>query len=268
MMIPALGFGTYRLTGNVAQQSVAAALRAGYRHIDTAQIYGNEREVGRAIAASGVPRDELFVTTKVWVDHYEPDALLLSLEESLDRLQLDSVDLVLIHWPAPDNPVPMDAYLPALLEARGQCMTQHVGVSNFSIADLKQALELVGEGSLLTNQVEVHPYLQNRALVDFCRAEGIRVTAYLPLAYGKVNQDPVLQAIAIRHGVSAAQVSLAWLLQRGLLVIPSSTQATHIRDNLAAARIVLTDDDMAAIAALDRNERLIDPAELAPRQWD
>ncbi|MBJ7312906.1 2,5-didehydrogluconate reductase DkgB [Rugamonas sp. CCM 8940] len=265
--IPTVGLGTFRLQGQIVIDSVRDGLAAGYRHIDTAQIYENEAEVGRAIADSGVARDELFVTTKIWIDNLAADKLIPSLKESLRKLRLEQLDLSLIHWPSPNGTVPVSEYMAALAEAKAAGLTRLIGVSNFNNALLRQAIDAVGAAEIATLQVEIHPFLQNRAVVDFARSQGIPITAYMPLAYGKVMQDPVLASIAAGHGVSAAQIALAWSLQQGFAVIPSSTKPANLASNLAARHIVLSHDEMAQIAALERNERLANPAGLAP-QWD
>ncbi|GGC94086.1 2,5-didehydrogluconate reductase DkgB [Halopseudomonas salina] len=266
MGIPTIGLGTYRLKGQEVIDSVSQALQLGYRHIDTAQIYENEAQVGKAIADNGIPRDELFITTKIWISNLAPRKLIPSLEESLNKLGLKQVDMTLIHWPSPDDKVPMEEYLPMLLEAREQGLTKKIGVSNFTIEHLGKAIDLVGAENIATNQVEIHPFLHNRKIAEFAREHGIQLTAYMPLAVGAVMKDPVLQAIGQAHGVTPAQVTLAWLMQLGYVVIPSSTKRGHQQDNLRAADLQLSQDDMAAIAALERNERIADP-DFAP-QWD
>ena len=266
MQIPAIGLGTFRLKGQQVIDSVTTGLELGYSHIDTAQIYDNEADVGQALAASGVPRGELFVTTKIWTEALSRDKLRASLETSLSKLKLDQVDLTLIHWPSPGDAVPVAEYMTALADAKAAGLTRAIGVSNFPIGHLKQAIEAVGAAQIATQQIELHPFLQNRKLAGFTRAQGIHVTAYMPLAYGKVMHDPVLQGIAQRHGVSPAQVALAWLLQQGYAVIPSSTKRENLASNLAARDLRLSDDDMQAIATLDRGERLANPG-FAPA-WD
>jgi 2,5-diketo-D-gluconate reductase B len=266
-IIPAIGLGTFRLQGQVVIDSVRNGLEAGYRHIDTAQIYGNEAEVGQAMADSGVPRGELFVTTKVWTENLTGDRLIPSLKDSLRKLRLEQLDLALIHWPSPDDAVPVAEYMAALAEAREQGLAKQIGVSNFTIAHLRQAVETIGAQQIATQQIEIHPYLQNRKVVDYARSQGIHVTAYMPLAYGKVTRDPVIVEIARRHNATPAQVALAWSLQQGYAVIPSSTSRVNLDSNLAASRLRLSAGDMAAIAALERNDRLANPDGLAPR-WD
>ena len=266
MQIPSLGLGTFRLQDQVVIDSLHSGLELGYRHVDTAQIYGNEAAVGQAIAASGVAREELFVTTKIWTDNLAAGKLIPSLRESLDKLGLERVDLCLIHWPSPGDAVPVAQYMGELLEAKRQGLTAAIGVSNFTIAHLREAIAAVGAAEIATNQVEIHPLLQNRKLVEFARAQGIHLTAYMPLAYGKVLGEPVIQRIAAAHGATPAQVALAWLLQQGFAVIPSSTKRDNLASNLAASQLRLSVEEMAAIAELDRGERVANP-EFAP-VWD
>lgn len=265
--IPAIGLGTFRLQGQVVIDSVRAGLELGYRHIDTAQIYGNEAEVGTAIAGSGVARDDLFVTTKIWTANLAGDRLLPSLKESLGKLRLEQVDLTLIHWPSPQDEVPVAHYMAALLEAKRAGLTRRIGISNFTVRHMRQAIDTVGAQEIATNQVEIHPYLQNRAVVRFAREQGIHLTVYMPLAYGKVMKDPVIARIAERHEATPAQVALAWSLQQGFAVIPSSTKRENLAANLQAARIALSADEMADIAALEANERIANPEGIAPA-WD
>lgn len=265
--IPEIGLGTFRLQGQVVIDSVTTGLDVGYRHIDTAQIYGNEAEVGQAIAASAVPRDALFVTTKIWIENLQRDKLIPSLKESLRKLQLEQLDLTLIHWPSPQDAIPVAEYMAALLEAKAQGLTRAIGVSNFTNAQLRQAIDTVGAAEIATQQIEIHPFLQNRTVVEFARSQGIHITAYMPLAYGKVVADPVIMSIAARHGVTPAQVALSWSLQQGFAVIPSSTKRANLEANLHFQRITLSPDEMAQMATLERGERLANPDGLAP-QWD
>ncbi|KWC45757.1 2,5-didehydrogluconate reductase DkgB [Burkholderia ubonensis] len=265
--IPAFGLGTFRLQDQVVIDSVRNGLELGYRAIDTAQIYGNEAQVGEAIAASGVRRDALFLTTKIWVDHYAKDKLVPSLQKSLDKLRTDYVDLTLIHWPAPGNGVSIEAFMTALADAKAKGLTRQIGISNFNIELTKQAIAAVGKGEIATNQIELSPYLQNRKLVAFLQREDIHVTSYMTLAYGKVLGNAVIGAIAQKHQATPAQVALAWALQLGYSVIPSSTKRENLASNLLAQTLRLTDEDMTQIAALERNGREVDPAGLAP-EWD
>ncbi|MHA7112649.1 2,5-didehydrogluconate reductase DkgB [Pseudomonas promysalinigenes] len=267
MNIPAFGLGTFRLTGQAVIDSVKSALDLGYRAIDTAQIYRNEAEVGQAIAESGVPRGELFITTKIWVDNYAADKLIPSLRESLQKLRTDYVDLLLIHWPAPGNGVELREYMQVLADAKQQGLTRQIGISNFNIELTRQAIAVVGEGEIATNQIELSPYLQNRTLAEFLDQQGITVTSYMTLAYGKVLKDPVLADIASKHKATVAQVALAWAMQLGYAVIPSSTKRENLASNLLARDLRLDEDDMARIAELERNGREVSPAGLAPA-WD
>ena len=265
--IPAFGLGTFRLQGQVVIDSVRTGLELGYRAIDTAQIYGNEAEVGQAIAESGVPRNDLFLTTKIWVENYAKGKLAASLEASLAKLRTDHVDLTLIHWPAPGNGVSLDEFMTALADAKAKGLTRQIGISNFNIELTKQAIAAVGKDAIATNQIELSPYLQTPKLVDFLQTQGIHVTSYMTLAYGKVLGDAVIGEIARRHQATPAQVALAWALQRGFSVIPSSTKRENLASNLLAQTLRLTDEVMAQIAALDRNGREVSPDGLAAK-WD
>jgi 2,5-diketo-D-gluconate reductase B len=267
MTVPAFGLGTFRLKDQVVIDSVSNGLELGYRVIDTAQIYGNEAEVGKAIADSGIARDELFITTKIWTDNFAADKLIPSLKESLSKLQTDHVDLTLIHWPSPGGEVSVAEFMGALLEAKQQGLTRQIGVSNFTVALMKEAIAAVGAENIATNQVELHPYLQNRIVADFAKQQGIQITSYMTLAYGEVLKDPVIEQIARQHSATPAQVTLAWAMQLGYSVIPSSTKRANLESNLKAVDLKLTDDDMAQIAALDRGHRLTSPGRLAPK-WD
>lgn len=240
MNIPSFGLGTFRLTGQAVIDSVNSALELGYRVIDTAQIYQNEADVGQAIAESGVPRSELFITTKIWVDNYAADKLVSSLRESLQKLRTDYVDLLLIHWPARGNGVELREYMTALAEAKQLGLTRQIGVSNFNIELTRQAIDVVGKGEIATNQIELSPYLQNSKLAAFLKEQGITVTSYM---------------------------TLAWALQSGYAVIPSSTKRENLASNLLARDLRLDADDLARIAALERNGREVSPDGLAP-VWD
>ena len=215
MTVPAFGLGTFRLQGQVVIDSVKTALELGYRAIDTAQIYGNEADVGQAIAERGVPRNELFITSKIWVSHFARDALIPSLKDSLEKLRTDHLDLTLIHWPSPNNEGPVAEFMGALLQAKQQGLTRAIGVSNFTIALMQEAIAAVGAEHIATHQIELHPYLQNREVVAFAQRHGIHITSYMTLAYGEVLKDPVIVRIAQRHNATPAQVALAWAMQLG-----------------------------------------------------
>ena len=264
--IPPMGLGTYGRTGDAGAEAILAALEIGYRHLDTAQSYDTERPVGRALRRSGLKRDEVFLTTKVNTTNLSRDRFLPSVRASLEALQTDRIDLLLIHWPSPGDAVPFADYVTALAEARDRGMARLIGVSNFPVALVERARALIGADAIATNQVEVHPFLQNRALRDHCAAAGIAVTAYMPLAKGTVADDPVLQGIARRHGAEPGQVALAFLLRLGLIVIPASARPERMRSNFAATALALDDAETAAIAGLDRGGRMIDP-EWGPA-WD
>lgn len=265
--IPRFGLGTFRLKGQTVIDSVRNGLELGYRLVDTAQIYGNEAEVGQAIAESGVARQDLFITTKIWTDHLAGDRLVPSLKDSLAKLRTDHVDLTLIHWPSPGNAVPVAESMSALAEAKAQGLTRLIGVSNFTIGLMRQAIAAVGASEIATNQVELHPYLQNRKVAEFAHSQGISITSYMTLAYGAVLKDPVIQEIAAARQATPAQVALAWAMQLGHAVIPSSTKRDNLESNLKAQALRLTGEEMARIAALERNGRLVNPEGLAPA-WD
>ena len=267
MIVPKFGLGTFRLSGQTVIDSVKTALDVGYRAIDTAQIYANEAEVGQAIAESQLNRDQLFITTKIWTENYAPDKLISSLKDSLRKLRTDAVNLTLIHWPAPKLGVSIPDVMQALLEAKQQGLTEHIGISNFNIELTQQAIDSIGLEHIATNQIELSPYLQNHRLVDFLQSQNIDVTSYMTLAYGKVLNDSLLLDIAAQHQASSAQIALAWALQKGFAVIPSSTNREHLIANLRAQEIQLTKDEMAAIAKLNRNAREVNPEQLAPL-WD
>ena len=264
MNMPNIGAGTFRLQSRQAVGSVANALELGYRHIDTAQIYGNEAEVGQALAQSGAARENVFVTTRIWTEHLSRAALVPSLEDSLRKLRLDAVDLTLIHWPSPGAAVPVAESMAALMDARERGLTRAIGISNFTIPLMREAIAAVGAQNIATNQIELHPFLQNRAVAAFAREHGIHVTAYMPLAYGKVIGDPVINAIAERVEATPAQVTLAWLLAKGHAAIPSSTRRANLAGNLAAGALRLDAGAIAAIDALERGARLVSP-DFAPQ---
>lgn len=254
--VPALGFGTWQLAGSDAADAVEHALALGYRHIDTARLYENEREVGRGIAASGVPRDEIWLTTKVPPGSLDRTALLAAAEDSLTRLATDYVDLLLIHWP--DTAVPLDETLHAMAEVRQRGGARYLGVSNFPPPMLEEALAI--EPDLVTNQVEYHPLLAQDALLALCRQRGMFLTAYSPLARGKVLYREEVTEVAAVHGRSAAQVVLRWLVQQeGVAAIPKAASREHRESNLAIFDFELSRDEVALISSLATGDRLIDP---------
>ena len=267
MSIPAFGLGTFRLKDEVVKASVSTALELGYRAVDTAQIYGNEAAVGEAIVDSGVARQDLYITTKIWVENLGAEQVISSLKESLTKLKTDYVDLTLIHWPSPGNAVSVAETMHALVEAKKLGLTREIGISNFTVALMQEAIDAVGAEAIATNQIELSPFLQNQTVVDFARKNGIAITSYMTLAYGDALKDDTIIAIAARHDATPAQVVLAWALQLGYAVIPSSTKRENLASNLLAQQLKLTDADMAEIAKLERNGRLVSPEGLAP-EWD
>jgi 2,5-diketo-D-gluconate reductase B len=264
--IPPLGLGTWERTGRQGLEAILIAIEIGYRHLDTAQTYDNEHLIGQAIERSGVPRRDFFITTKVADTRLARRDFGPSLRASLDRLRVDRVDLTLIHWPAYRDAVPLEEYVSELLRARDDGLTTLVGVSNFPCALVRRTVAIAGPGTIATNQIEMHPFLQNRAVSECCAAHGIPVTAYLPVARGLVSKDPVLRRIARDHGVEPPAVSLAWLLQKGAIAIPASGRREHLEANWRAAALRLSPDEMTAIDALDRGQRFVDP-EKSPA-WD
>lgn len=259
--VPALGYGTWQLEGQECRRGVSHALELGYRHIDTAQIYGNEEHVGAGIAAADVPREDIWLTTKVWYEKASADAVKRSTEESLEKLGTSYVDLLLFHWP--NESTPMKETLGALAALQEQGLTRHIGVSNFTPTLLKQALELAPIAAL---QVEYHPYLAQEPLLALCREHGLLFTAYSPLARGKVLEDETLKAIGEAHGKSPVQVVLRWLVdQPQVSAVPKASSAEHRESNLAID-FELSDDDRKAIDGLARGERVIDP-DFAP-DWE
>ena len=263
--IPKLGLGTWRLAGEECTSVVDTALKLGYRHLDTAAMYQNEAEVGEGLRASGIARSEVFVTTKVWYDRIGDGDLQASAEESLQRLGLDHVDLLLIHWPNPA--IPLEDSIGALCDTVRRGYTRAIGVSNFSSAMIETSAALSSE-PLMCNQVEYHPYLTQKKVLAACRNHGMAVTAYAPIARGKVLDDPVISGIAERLGVSATQVTLAWLMgQDDVIAVPKSGNAERLADNLAAVDLELDADDRAAIDALGSPQgRMVDLGTVS--DWD
>lgn len=263
--IPAVGFGTFELDADTAYRMARHALEVGYRHLDTAQMYDNEAAVGRALRDSGLARDEVFVTTKVWTDHFRDGDLQRSVEASLQRLGLDHADLVLLHWPNPD--IPLAETLGALLDARDRGHTRHIGVSNFPSKSLRQATDITGPGQIVTNQIEFHPLLRQRTVLDTCRQLGISVSAYCPLARGQVFGNEVLAGIGARHGKNEGQVALRWLLDQNVIALPRTSSEAHAEVNLDVFDFRLSVDEHKEIERkLPGDRRLINPS-FAPH-WD
>jgi 2,5-diketo-D-gluconate reductase B len=265
VQIPALGLGTFRLEGRVARHMVGHALDIGYRHIDTAQMYGNESDVGAAIASSTVPRAEIWLTTKIWPDNFRDGALQRAAEQSVRRLGTVP-DLLLLHWPNPS--VPLAETVRALNEAKRRGLARHIGISNFTVALIREARAL-SEEPLIVDQVEYQPYLNQDAVRAELRAQGMALIAYSPLAQGRVFADPTLARIGARHGKNAGQVTLRWLIQQdGVAAIPRSAREAHAKANLEIFDFTLSEAEMAEIAALAHpGGRRVDPAGMAPH-WD
>ncbi|HCQ65322.1 MAG TPA: aldo/keto reductase [Rhodobacteraceae bacterium] len=234
------------------------ALDIGYRHIDTAEGYNNEDFVGTALAESGVPRDEIWVTTKVAPESFGPGQVRPHVEASLEKLRLDRVDLLLLHYPSIGDEYAIEDYMAQFVEVWEAGLTRHLGVSNFTVPYIDRARELLGDRPIFTNQIELHPFLANRTIVDHCRAQGIPLTAYSPLARGRVADDPVLTEIGAVHGATPAQVALAWLMAEGYVVLPSAGSRARIAENFAAQELALTETELKRVAALDRGMRLVD----------
>ena len=263
--VPALGLGTWELSGRACFEAVRHALDLGYRHIDTAQMYGNETEVGWAVRGSGFTCDQIFLTTKLAPGNYAAAAVERSTEESLRRLATDHVDLLLIHWPTGE--VPLGETLGALAALRQAGKARCIGVSNFNVALLREAVETHG-AELLCNQVEYHPYLSQHAVLAAVRQHGLMLTAYSPLARGRVQRDAALTAIGRKYGKSPTQVALRWLLdQDGVAAIPKAASRAHLAANLAVFDFALGAADRAQIDALRAGYRVVDPAGWAP-DWD
>ncbi len=264
LRMPKLGLGTFRMKADACREAVERALSLGYRHIDTAEMYGNEAEVGAAIAGARLPRDDIHLTTKVWWENLTPDGIRAALEASLTKLQTDHVDLYLIHWPAPDMDLP--AALAALIRLQEQGLTRAIGVSNFPVALMKRAVEEIG-APIAVNQVEYHVLLGQPAVLEYARAHEVAVIAYCPLAQGKLAGHEELQVIARKYDATPAQVALKWLLdQPGVAAIPKAARRESQVANLEALKLVLDDSDRAAIAALPKTQRMVNPG-FAPA-WD
>lgn len=264
--IPALGFGTFRVPGQDVLRIVPQALKSGFRHIDTAQIYGNEAEVGEAIAGSGIVRGDIFLTTKVWVDKYKHDAFIASVDESLKKLKTDYVDLLLLHWP--NEAVSLAEQIGALNEVKEAGKVRHIGVSNFNTTLMAQAVSL-SKAPIVTNQIEYHPYLNQDVVIAEAKKSGMSITSYFAMADGKVLADPVLKDIAAKHGKSIAQVVLRWLVQQdGIIALSKTVTEARVIENFAIFDFELAPNEMAAIHALSRTDgRIVSPDGLAP-VWD
>ncbi len=264
--IPLLGLGTWELRGRVCARAVEQALRLGYRHLDTAEIYDNEREVGEGLHASGIKRDEVFVTTKIWPSHYAPPELERAARECLVRLRLSEVDLLLLHWPNPQ--IPLAETLGALCKVKRDGLARHIGVSNFTVALIGEASQAATE-PLVCDQVECHPFLDQSKVIAACRQRGMAVVAYSPIARGSTRDDKVLTRIGAVHKKTAAQVSLRFLVQQDIVVIPRTSKVERLSENAAIFDFALSETEMAEISALAHpGGRVIDWAYSGRPQWD
>jgi diketogulonate reductase-like aldo/keto reductase len=264
--IPLEGLGTWELRGRTCARIVEQALRLGYRHIDTAEMYDNEREVGEGLRASGVGREEVFITTKIWPSHFAPLELERAAKGGLARLRLSEVDLLLLHWPNPQ--IPLSETLGALCKVKQSGLARHIGVSNFTVPLIQEAVRLASE-PLVCNQIEMHPFLDQSKVTAACRAQGMAIVAYSPIARGGAKNDAVLARIGAAHGKSAAQVSLRWLVQQGIVVIPRTGRIEHLSENCAIFDFALSAAEMAEIHALaHRGGRLLDYAYSGSPKWD
>lgn len=262
--LPRLGLGTFRMQGDACRAAVESALALGYRHIDTAEMYGNEEAIGAAISAAGIARGDLHVTTKVWHENLAPDSIRRAFDASLKKLRLDHVDLYLVHWPSRNMDLP--AIFETLMKLKAEGRTRAIGVANFNIALLKKVVEEI-KAPIACNQVEYHVMLDQTKLAKYLTARSIPLVAYCPLAQGRAASDETLSAIGRKHGGTAAQVALRWLLdQDGVAAIPKASRTESQKANLDALKLKLDDEDRKAIAALPKDKRCVNPG-FAPA-WD
>ncbi|MBI5260583.1 MAG: aldo/keto reductase [Bradyrhizobium sp.] len=262
--LPRLGLGTFRLQGDACRAAVESALSLGYRHIDTAEMYGNEESIGAAVAASRLPRKDLHVTTKVWHENLAPDAIRRAFDASLKKIGLDHVDLYLVHWPSPNMTLP--AIFETLMKLKEEGRTRAIGVANFTTALLKTVVEDI-RAPIACNQIEYHVMLDQSKVIEYLAAKSIPLVAYCPLAQGRVASDETLIAIGRRHNASPAQVALKWLLdQPGVAAIPKASLRESQQANLDAVKLALDDEDRKKIAALPKHMRCVNPG-FAPT-WD
>jgi 2,5-diketo-D-gluconate reductase B len=262
--IPAIGLGTWELRGRSCARLVEQALRLGYRHIDTAQVYENEREVGEGLRASGVRRDDVFVTTKIWTTHFAPNDLERSTKESLAKLRLSEVDLLLLHWPNPQ--VPLAETLGALARVKQLGMSRHIGVSNFTVALIEEAIAVCPE-PLACDQVEYHPYLDQTKVLEACVRHGMAVVAYSPIARGRIKNDQTLAQIGQAHGKSAAQVCLRWLVQQNVPAIPRTSKIERLSENIDIFDFALSEQEMSQISQMGGAKVRLTDFGFAPK-WD
>jgi diketogulonate reductase-like aldo/keto reductase len=263
-VIPAIGLGTWELRGRACSRLVEQALRLGYRHIDTAQIYENEREIGDGLRASGVKRDDVFITTKVWTTHFAPHDLERSAKESLNRMRLSEVDLLLLHWPNPR--VPLAETLGALAHVKQLGLARHIGVSNFTVALIEEAVAACPQ-PLVCNQIEYHPYLDQTKVRQACARHGMAVVAYSPVAKGRIKSDQVLNQIGQGYGKTAAQVCLRWLVQQNVSAIPRTSRVERLSENINIFDFQLSAAEMEQISRMGSAGGRLTDFGFAPK-WD
>ncbi len=255
--IPVLGLGTWQLTGKKCKESVKKAIELGYRHIDTAWIYDNQEEVGEGIKESGIKREKLFVTSKVWTDNLKYNEVLKQCEETLNQLKLNYLDLYLIHWP--NKNIPLEETFRAFKELTEKGKVKSIGISNFNIERVREAKEK-SKIPISINQVEYHPYLNQETLLEECKKNKITLTAYSPLARGKIFDDPILIKIATETDKKPGQVALRWLIQKGIIVIPKASSETHLKENMEIFDFKLSKEQMEDIDDIQIRRRLVNPA--------
>lgn len=255
--IPQIGYGTWNHAGDAAYNGVIWALEAGYRHIDTAEGYKNEEFVGKAIADSSVARNDIFLTTKVAPESFAPGQIMGHVETSLEKLRTEQVDLLLLHYPSIGDEYEIEDYMAQFADVYDKGLAKNIGVSNFTKRHIDRALELLGDRKLITNQVEIHAFMQNKPIIDHCTAKGIPMTAFSPLARGAVSDNETLKQIGTKYDATAAQIALAFILAEGYILIPSSSNKDRIVSNFAAKDIALSDEDVTAIRALEEGRRLV-----------
>ncbi|HEX2635210.1 MAG TPA: aldo/keto reductase [Bradyrhizobium sp.] len=262
--IPAIGLGTWELRGRTCARLVEQALKLGYRHIDTAQIYENEREVGEGLRSSRVKREELFVTTKVWTTHFAPNDLERSTKESLTKLRIPEVDLLLLHWPNPQ--VPLSETVGALARVKRAGLARHIGVSNFTVALINEAVGACPE-PLICDQVEYHPYLDQTRVKEACARHGMALVAYSPVAKGRVKNDETLARIGETHGKTPAQVCLRWLVQQNVAAIPRTSRIERLSENIDVFDFALSEPEMQQVSRLASPKGRLTDFGFAPK-WD
>jgi 2,5-diketo-D-gluconate reductase B len=263
--IPLIGLGTWDLRGRVCARVVEQALRLGYRHVDTAEMYDNEREVGEGLRASGVRRNDVFVTTKIWPSHFAPRELERAARDCLVRLRLSEVDLLLLHWPNPQ--IPLAETLGALGKVKRDGLARNIGVSNFTVALIEAAVRASTE-PLVCDQVECHPFLDQSKVIAACRLHGMAVVAYSPIAQGNVRDNAVLARIGAAHNKTAAQVSLRFLVQQGIVVIPRTSKVERLSENAAIFDFSLSEAELADISALAHRDGRLIRAGFGQPKWD